>query len=188
MLKALLTRSSIPARQLTDPAPNERQLEQILSCAITAPDHAALRPWRFIIIQGDSRKALADVFVDSAKARDPDISDKKIAALREKPLRSPLIVVIVATITASHPKTPEIEQVLSAGSAALLLQLGASALGFGSIWLTGENAYDENVKTGLGISLTDHVIGFVYIGTPTTKPPLRRRTDLSEHVTHWHGT
>ena len=185
LLETLHSRHSIPASQLTEPAPNEQQLNDILQCAITAPDHGKLHPWRFIVIRGSARNALGDVFVTAAKSRDPDISEQKLERMREKPLRSPLIVVIVTTLTADHPKATEIEQTLSAGAAVQLMQLGATATGFGSIWLSGANAYDENVKRALGIETKDQITGFLYLGTPPDGQPSRRRPELADHVSEW---
>jgi len=185
LLDTLQSRHSFPASQLTEPAPDEQQLNEILRCAITAPDHGKLRPWRFITIRGSARSALADVFVKAAKSRDPDIGEEKLERISEKPLRSPLIVVIVATLTPNHPKTPEIEQALSAGAAVQLMQLGATATGFGSIWLTGANTYDENVKKALGINTKDQITGFLYLGTPPDTKPTRKRAELIDHVTDW---
>ncbi len=185
LLDTLHTRHSVSANQLSEPAPNAEQLNDILKCAITAPDHGKLRPWRFIVIRDDARHALANVFVEAAKVRDPDMSEQKLERLAEKPLRSPLIVVIVTTLTPEHPKAPEIEQTLSAGAAVQLMQLGATALGFGSVWLSGANAYDENVKQALGIETKDQIAGFLYMGTPPETIPSRRRPELSDHVSEW---
>lgn len=187
LLDTLHTRHSVPASQLTEPAPTDEQLNDILRCAINAPDHGKLHPWRFIVIRGDARQALGDVFVEAAKAREPDISEQKLERMREKPLRSPMIVVIVATLTPDHPKAPEIEQMLSAGAAVQLMQLGATASGFGSIWLSGANAYDDNVKSALGIAAKDQIAGFLYLGTPPDTAPSRRRPEISEHLSEWRG-
>ena len=185
LLDTLHTRHSVSASQLSEPAPDSEQLNDILKCAITAPDHGKLRPWRFIVIRDEARHALANVFVEAAKVRDPDMSEQKLERLAEKPLRSPLIVVIVTTLTPEHPKAPEIEQTLSAGAAVQLMQLGATALGFGSVWLSGANAYDENVKHALGIETKDQIAGFLYMGTPPETVPPRRRPELSDHVSEW---
>lgn len=185
LLDTLHARHSFPASQLTEPAPNEQQLNDILQCAITAPDHGKLSPWRFIVIRGSARQALGDVFAQAATLRDPELSEQKIERMREKPLRSPLIVVIVTTLTPDHPKAPEIEQTLSAGAAVQLMQLGATATGFGSIWLSGANAYDENVKQALGIESKDQITGFLYLGTAPDAQPTRRRPELADHVTQW---
>lgn len=188
LLDLLQNRHSFPASQLLEPAPDNEQLNDILRCAITAPDHGQLRPWRFIAIRGEARQALGDIFVAAAKAREPQISEQKLSKLREKPLRSPLIVVIVATLTPEHPKAPEIEQTLSAGAATQLIQLGATAMGFGSIWLSGANAYDEHVKKALGIAPKDQITGFVYLGTPSADKPSRRRPEISDHLSEWTGS
>ena len=188
LLNTLQERHSYPASQLSDPAPDDSQLEEILRCALAAPDHARMRPWRFIIIRDEARHALAKVFVQAAKLREPDINQQQLDRLAEKPLRSPLIVVVVTTITPEHPKTPEIEQTLSAGAAMQLMQLGATAAGFGSIWLTGANAYDEHVKSSLGIDAKDQITGFLYLGTPPADAtPARKRADVADHKTIWHG-
>lgn len=185
MLDLLENRTSIPAVQLTEPAPSQEQLERILRCGLTAPDHANMKPWRFITIRGDARAKLGEVFAESAVLQEPDLPAEKVARMKQKPLRSPLIVVIVATITADHPKTPEIEQVLSAGAAATLIQLAATASGFGSIWLTGPNTYNENVKKALGVKASDQIVGFLYLGTPSDKPGVKKRPDLNEHLSEW---
>ncbi|MBX2881830.1 MAG: nitroreductase [Granulosicoccus sp.] len=185
LLNLLQNRHSFPASQLTEPAPDDEQLEQILRCAVAAPDHARLRPWRFIVIRGEGRKALADAFVEAAMIRDPDISQPQLDKLAQKPLRSPLIVVVVADITANHPKTPEIEQTLSAGAAIQLMQLGATAAGFGSIWLTGANAYDEHIKSKLKIDSKDQIVGFLYIGTAPEDTPPRKRPAVQDHLSYW---
>jgi len=185
MLETLEARTSMPAIQLVEPAPTQAQLERILQVGLTAPDHASMRPWRFITIQGDARNKLGDVFADAALKNDPTMPAEKVARVRQKPLRSPLIVVIVATITADHPKTPEIEQILSAGAAATLIQLAATASGFGSIWLSGPNTYLKEVKDALGVAATDHIIGFIYMGTPAKPAVTKPRPQLADHVSEW---
>lgn len=187
MLDLLEARTSVPAVQLTEPAPTQEQLERILRCGLTAPDHANMRPWRFITIKGDARIALGEVFAKAALEDEPDLPAEKIARMKQKPLRSPLIVVIVATITTNHPKTPEIEQILSAGSAATLIQLAATATGFGSIWLSGPNTYRSGVKAALGVSEPDQIVGFLYLGTPSKAVVPKTRPELSDHVSEWHS-
>jgi len=146
-----------------------------------------MHPWRFITIKGDARANLGDVFANAALKDDPNTPAEKIARMRQKPLRSPLIVVIVATITADHPKTPEVEQMLSAAAATTLIQLAATASGFGSIWLTGPNTYRSEVKTALGVSEKDQIIGFLYMGTPAKSINKKDRPNLKDHLSEWHS-
>lgn len=184
-LAFLQQRVSIPAKFLVEPGPNEEQLTEIATAGVAAPDHAALRPWRFIVIRGEARNALGEVFVKATRAREPDMDPDKLQRTGEKPLRSPVILTVVATVTPDHPKTPEIEQVVSAGAAAQQMLLAANALGFGSVWLTGPNAEAPEVKQALGLEASDVIVGFLYLGTSTIKPPKPARPEANAHLTFW---
>ena len=179
-----LQRQSTPAQALTDPAPDEKQLRLILKTALSAPDHGRLHPYRFISIRGDARHRLAEVFGEATLRRDPGVDPAYLKKQKDKPLRSPLIVVVVAHLSEA-PKIPEIEQMLSAGAAAHSVLLAANALGFGSIWLTGANAYDDYVRRKLGVAANERIIGFVYLGTPTIEIPPRPIPEVSTHLSHW---
>ena len=82
--------------------------------------------------------------------------------LRNNPLRAPLILGVCAIVSVES-KIPEIEQVLSAGAVAQNILNAAHALGYGAIWRTGEMAYDDRVKTGLGLARPDKIVGFLYM-------------------------
>ena len=179
-----LQRSSTPAKVLSEPAPDDAQLRRILEIAMNAPDHGRLRPYRFIAIRGDARYRLSDIFVQATRRREPDVDAAYLAKQREKPLRSPLILVVVAKLIESE-KIPEIEQMLSAGAAAHGLLLAANALGFGSIWLTGANAYDPYVRNELGLAENERIIGFVYLGTPELEIPPRALPEIAEYLSDW---
>jgi len=180
----LLERYSTPAKILAEPAPDDQQLRQIFKLAMFAPDHGRLCPYRFITIRGDARHALAGVFASAVEKRDPDATPAYIKKQKDKPLRSPLIVVVVACLR-DNPKIPEIEQMLSAGAAAHSILLASNAMGFGSIWLTGDNAYDANVCEPLGLDKNEKIIGFIYLGTETAAIPKLPKPDIDEKISHW---
>ncbi len=181
-LSFLLEQQSIPAALLNDPAPDDAQLSAILQSAMSAPDHGNLKPFRFLVIKGDARTELSRVFEQAARNRNLD--EDAVQKQKSKPLRSPLIICVVATITQS-PKIPEIEQILSAGAAAQHIQLACKALGFGSIWLTGENCYDQYVYQSLGLEFNERLVGFVYIGSLDTEVAPKARASASEITQNW---
>jgi len=186
LLDILHNRASIPINQLAEPGPDDSQLADILRCGLSAPDHGRLRPWRFIVIRGEARKAFSNMLLDAARQQQPPLSEQKLQRIRDKPLQVPLILVIVATLTPDHPKVPEVEQALSAGAAAQQIQLGTTALGFGSVWLTGGSAYDPAVLKALGLIRSEQITGFIHIGTPTVDQPSRQRPALQDHLSEWH--
>ncbi|MFV2032155.1 MAG: nitroreductase [Gammaproteobacteria bacterium] len=183
-LLQLLNRHSTPAKALIDPAPDDEQLDQILKIAMSAPDHGRIQPYRFITIRGDARYALSKVFGDAVSRRDPEVSEAYLNKQKDKPLRSPLIVVVVASLIESE-KIPQIEQMLSAGTAAHNILLASKAMGFGSIWLTGDNAYDSNVFEALGLAANEKIIGFINLGTEKIKMRRRQNTDPKDRIFDW---
>ena len=66
---ALITRQSAKTYGAT--APTREHLERVLQAAVRAPDHGLLRPWRFMIIEGDQRRKLGDLLAASALRRVP---------------------------------------------------------------------------------------------------------------------
>ena len=161
-LDALLHRSSSP--KLGEPLPEPAVLENIYKAAFRAADHAVLRPWRFLVIKGAGRERLGELFVTAARLKDEPLSDEKIESLRRKPLRAPLILVIISS-PVPHPNVPAIEQDLSAAAATQNMLVAAYAQNVGAMWRTGGMAYDPVVKAGLGLASHEKIIGFVYFGT-----------------------
>lgn len=183
-IEALTTRASPTG--LVAPAPDGDALQHMLSAAVRAPDHGRLRPWRFIIVEGAAREALGGVLADALRAREPDVADAALTKERAKPLRAPLIVIVAAKLR-EHRGVPAVEQIVAAGAATQNMLIAAHALGFGGFWRTGAAAYDERVKRALGLAAEDAIVGFVYLGTPSTAPPPLPVSDVTSRVTHWTG-
>jgi nitroreductase len=59
------------------------------------------------------------------------------------------------------------------------------ALGFASIWRSGPVAYDPRVKAALGLKETDAIVGYLYVGTPTTRERQAPVLNTSDYVEHW---
>ncbi|WP_417518975.1 nitroreductase [Minwuia sp.] len=181
------SRVSIGPKLQTDEAVSDAELEKLYQAAMTAPDHGNLNPYRFLTIRGAAREKLGDIFAEAARQRDPDIDPAKVEKDRLKPLRSPVVIAIIAKITPDHPKAPRIEQVLTAGMAGYNMILAAQAQGLGAIWLSGAPAYDANVLSALGVGENEEMLGFVYVGRPKREIAGPRRADWRNHVSEWTG-
>lgn len=166
-LSLLFRRRSIA--RLTDPAPDDDELRTILRAGAAAPDHGELRPWRFVVLRGASKDAFGSVLADAYLARVARAGAEPVPAKLEKERtklgRAPLVIV-VAAVHRHDPKIPWDDQLGSAFAAAQNMLLAATALGYGSMWRTGDPAFDDSVKRALGLDEHDAVAGFLYIGTP----------------------
>ena len=181
-LEALLGRSSAP--KLQEPAPLGDARERILRAALRAPDHARLRPWRFLVVEGESRARLGDALARAMQARDPQTDDAALAKLRANPFRAPLVLLMAAR-TVTHPKVPVLEQQLSVACAAQCILLAAHAEGFGGIWRSGAITYSPELHAELGLAADEQLLGFLYLGTPVSAAPRPPDPDLRDHFRVW---
>ena len=177
-LELLATRRSASAMLLAAPAPSAPELDQLLTLAARAPDHGKLFPWRFIVIEGQAKVALAEKLEVIALAR-PDCT-KAVAALG-KLKTPPLCVAVVSRVT--EGKIPEWEQVLSSGAVCMNLLLAAGAMGYGANWITDWYSYDPQATALLGLGEGERIAGFVHIGTPIEPMLERARPDVAALTT-----
>ena len=160
-LDALTSRSS--AKTYGDASPTREHLARVLQAAVRAPDHGRLRPWRFMLIEGEQRRKFGDLLAASALRRIPGLSEGDLQRERDKALRAPLIIVTACRVVPGT-KVPAIEQILAAGAATQNILPALHALGYAAAWKTGEAAYDTEMKKALGLAADDHIVGFVYTG------------------------
>lgn len=184
LLEFLQQRNSAP--RLVAPAPDEGELAGMVRAALRAPDHAWLRPWRFVSIRGEGRDAFGEVLERSLLQREPEADDAARAKARRAPLRAPLLIVVVASLK-SHPKVPEVEQRLSAGCAAHALLLAAEVLGYAGIWRTGAPAFDPAVHHALGLGEREEIIAFLYLGTRDGAAKPLPELHTADFLSDWQG-
>lgn len=180
-LEALTNRKS--AAMLVEPAPDDAQLAQIFTAAVRAPDHGCIRPWKFIVFKQDMLEELGAILGEALQKSDPNLSVAAYEKEVSKPMRAPLVIAVIAKVS-DHPKVPSIEQVISAGAAAQNIMIAVHALGYAGIWRTGAPSYDDYVRTRLGAVGEDQIVGFLYIGTAKSVPPMPD-VPLSDHVMEW---
>jgi nitroreductase len=165
VLTAINSRAS--AKTLSEPGPTPAQLETILGAAVRAPDHGRLSPWRFVVLSGARREILANAMIELTRRQHPGAAADELNKAGQKAMRAPTIVVVAAHTT-DPAKIPAIERIVAVGAAVQNMFLAAHALGLGAMWKTGDAAYDDKVKTALGLEAGDHIVAFLYLGTTVT--------------------
>ena len=180
-LDALIRRRSVVAKNLGEPGPDDRALEQILQAGLRVPDHGKLGPWRLQVLRKPAQAMLGDVLAEAFAADHPDAREDQIAFERARPARAPVLIAVSSRLRRQH-KIPEIEQLLSCGAVCQNLLNAAVLLGFGAQWLTEWPAYDARVKAALDVPEDDHIIGFISIGTPLEAPNERPRPEFETVV------
>jgi nitroreductase len=190
-IDSLLSRNSLAGSFMTAPAPSDEELQLILGAAQRAADHDRLRPWRFQIVRPEHYEVFYDRLAEAATRVQGDPT--RYERNREKyrlTARAPLMVVAAAKIDTTAKVAP-IEQAFAAAGAAQLVLNAAHALGYSAFLFSGPGVFDEPFKTSLGLTPTDHLIGFICLGTangpgkpgPTAEAAVR--DGLASTVTQW---
>ena len=183
----LLNRRSAKPAMLVDPGPTSEQLTTILTAATRVPDHKKLEPWRFIVFEGEARATFGRVLLKACLAEEKETPTAgRLETERMRLLRSPTVVAVISRTT-PNPAAPEWEQVLSCGAACFSLCIAATALGFGTCWITEWYAYSPGVRAALKLAANERIAGFVYIGTAKERQPERERPHLAKIVSRWTG-
>lgn len=180
VLSFLARRRSASALSLQAPGPSAGEVDDLLALAARVPDHGKLAPWRFIVLKGEAKAALANRLEAIAEAR-PD-APKLVAKLGK--LKAPPLGVAVVSRTVEG-EIPVWEQLLSAGAVCTTLLYAATAMGYGANWITDWYAYDPQARAVLGLSPDEQVAGFVFIGTAAEPPQERVRPDAAALTSEW---
>lgn len=175
--------------KMTDARPTREQIEQLLEAATHAPNHHNVQPWKFIVLAGNAREKLGNVMAMSLADRLEETTSEKAQAIlnkeRNKPLRSPVVIVVVAE-PIKQPKVMEIENIAATAAAVQNMLLTAEEMGLACMWRTGDAAYDPKVKRWLGLEPGEHIVAFLYVGYAAI-PRLERIPIAFKEKTTWSG-
>lgn len=173
-LSTLLSRYSQGGKHLVEPGPSAKQLQVLAQAALRAPDHGELIPFRFCVIQGDAKIRMADLFERYARRKGKDESSCVIE--RERALRAPLTLAIIARIDTHHPVVPSHEQWMCVGGAITNVLNAAHMMGFAGKMLSGEKVRSADI-VGAFCDPGESLVGWISIGTPVKQGAPKRPKD-----------
>lgn len=172
---AMRRRRSRPA--VTEEAPSDRRLRELLRAAGSVADHGRLRPWRIIALRGEARERLGAALAEAAGLAGP-----AAAKLAAKPLRAPLLLAIVVSPKPSGT-VPEWEQEAVASGVAHALSLVLDEDGWGVMWRTGGQVRSEPVHRVHALAPGERLLGWLYVGGRRgERRPARADIPVREHL------
>jgi nitroreductase len=162
------------------------EVETLLEAALHAPNHHLTHPWRFVVLQGESRRALGEVHAGFVTATRPDLPAESFAKEAARLERAPVVIACIAVATAADEVTRREDRDAVAAAIQNLL-VAAHASGLAAMWRTGAMVDEAPVRDDLGCGPRDAIVGFVYLGrddgTVRDVPP---RPPLDD-VVEWRG-
>ncbi len=169
------------AIRLAAPAPDDAAIRSILAAATAVPDHARLKPYRFVVVQGEARDHFGTALALAAVAKNPAsaaFADK----VKNKALFAPLLIAVVSS-PRPGASVPVWEQEATAACAGFGVVLAAEALGYGAVWKSAP-VHDGHALTSLLAQKDgEKLLGWVNIGTRTDTPLQRPSVDLEALIT-----
>ena len=163
-LDVLLSRYSLGVKHLAEPGPSDDELRILAHAALRAPDHGELVPWRLAVVRGEARVQLADLFAEHAQRKGKDAEG--VAIERERALRAPVTVAVLARIDLGHPQVPAHEQWMGVGGAVANLLNALHAMGYAGKMLSGDKARAPHIAQAF-CEPGETLVGWVAMGTPT---------------------
>ncbi|PZC46824.1 MAG: Nitroreductase [Chloroflexi bacterium] len=151
---------------------------RLIDAAAWAPTHHLTQPWRFVVLAGGARAALAD----AVAAADPVTGVARAA--HKKLGRAPVCVIVSHGVPENVDAMTEREDYAACAAAIQNLMLSAQAIGLASKWSTGALAESSSAKAYLGLDPNDRIVGYVYLGYATGQAPSGER---DAPIIDWRG-
>jgi nitroreductase len=175
LLDLVLARRSAPA--LTEPGPTRAELARILAAAGTVPDHGGLRPYRFVVVEGEGRAAFGDALARTAAEHRPGLPAGGLDKIRGKALRSPALIAVIASPRGA--KIERWEQHATAACAGYAIVLAAHALGVGANWKSVPYTRGAALSELLGLTPDEEMFGWIHLGRACDEPAPAPREPLA---------
>jgi nitroreductase len=183
-ITAIHQRTSV-RRFRSEPVSRET-IEQLLECAVRAPNHKLTQPWRFTILTGAARDRFAELRAGHRLKRfdNPSAPEALAAAdkVRRETRETPVFVIVMSAV---DPDEITREEDYAASMMAVAnLMIAAESVELGTYLKTGGIRRDPAVLELARVPQGFRVVGIVSLGYPAETESPRRRRPAAE-LTQW---
>ncbi|TQV84968.1 nitroreductase family protein [Aliikangiella coralliicola] len=183
LVRSILARKSQP---LVEGEISIEDLHTIFSCALTAPDHKRLKPWRFIVCGPQQKAYFKEMITLSLRESNGEVNEITMKKIDRKLNSAPYIIICIAELN-KQTSVPEVEQVLSTGASIQNMIIAAESMGFCCFWRTGDWAYNPILHKKLALSENAIIAGFLGLGEKISNQngaKNNQRPSVSEHFSY----
>lgn len=168
--------------------PPREQIELLLEACTWAPNHKLTNPWRFIVIAGDARKTMGEMYkrliLEDAKDESAETRMRADVAAK-KPLRAPVTILVVCETEDPPRRRKEDYAACAAGIQNMLLL--AQSMGLATKWNTGGVVDDPRFKAHFGLKPEAEIVGVIYVGYADGTLPSPPTRKAARELTQWQG-
>jgi hypothetical protein len=182
VLPFLARRYSVGPKHLSYPAPSAQQLREAVAVALRAPDHRALRPFRFVRVDDSQRQHLAGLFAADAARRGHGAAEVERA--RERAQNGPALLAVVAHVRENVEDVPVTEQWITVGAGVMNLLNALHLMGFGAKLLSGASVRDADIQAAF-CRPGETLAAWVLCGTPKRLAHPKHPDDVDCALEDW---
>lgn len=185
LVDLIATRRSVSPKRVVAPGPSMQEIADFVRLAMTAPDHCALRPWRFVLVPEADRSALGALFAEEKRLHEPDAGIMDFEKERQRAFNGPTLLAVILRRIEDHARVPVSEQLISLGAAMQNLLLAAHARGYAGMITSGRKIRSPVIQQAFCPSPAETLVGFITLGTPREAASARAPAVLSDHFSVW---
>ena len=173
------TRRSVMPSQFSKKEVENEVIKQLLEAANWAPNHRLTEPWRFKVVQGESKTKLGQFLAKKYKDTSKKFSEFKYKKIQNKVNQSSAVIIICMQID-ENQSVPEWEEIAATAMAVQNLWLTVTNLGLGGYWSSPSliNYMDEFFNLNKG----ERCLGLFYLGYVETPSPQRTPNPIEDKV------
>ncbi|SER90318.1 Nitroreductase [Gracilibacillus ureilyticus] len=160
-------------------------MKELLNTAVWVPNHKMTEPWRFVFVNGEAKRKLAEINREIAKEKANTAPVEKLDEIGEigyqKIMKVPFIIFVINKI---NPIQKLIEE--DYASASCLIQnfsLLAWEEGMSVFWKTGKLTFCEETAELIGLKDDERVVGLLQVGYPAKDQTPVPRIPATERIT-----
>ncbi|TVZ08756.1 nitroreductase [Cellulophaga sp. RHA_52] len=172
-------RSVFPAQYNSKPIAKEL-IEKVLEAGNWAPSHKKTEPWRFKVIQGETRAKLGMFLSLKYMENDPNPKKFKVEKLINNPQKAGAIIAICMQRDPSE-SVPEWEEVAATAMAVQNMWLICTDLGIGSYW--SSPGLIKHMGDFFAMEEGEVCLGFFYMGYTDDELPEATRGAVEDKTT-----
>lgn len=153
-------RSVFPAQYIDKPIAKS-DIEKILEAANWAPTHRKTEPWRFKVLQGNSKEALGTFIATKYQEVEERPKKMKVKKMLEKASKSAAIIAICMQRDEKE-SIPEWEEIAATAMAVQNMWLCCTELGIGCYW--SSPGLIKYMNEFFEMNVGEKCLGFLYMG------------------------
>lgn len=180
--KLIQKRRSVFPDQYNGKPISKEVIEQILEAANWAPTHKKTEPWRFKVLQGESKKRLGEFVAEKYREAATKFSNFKYVKKQQK-FQQSACVISICMQREPKEKLPEWEEIAAVAMAVQNMWLQCTDLGIGSYWSSPKMI--EQMDEFFDFKEGEKCIGFFYMGYYDGKLPEGERNTSIAEKTEW---